>query len=214
MTQTSDYLAVPAAPNGAGVLVLHAWWGLNDFFKSVCDRLAGEGFMVLAPDMFNGQVAVTIEEAEVLGGNADQEAEAIQAHVRTSLAALRAQPTVNRPAIGIVGFSFGAFYAVWLAGEEGEAVNAVTLFYGTGWGDYSSLRAPIQGHFAKDDPYEPSDNVEAFDDALTAAGVTHDFFTYPGTGHWFFETDRTAYQPEAAELAWTRTIDFLRTQLL
>lgn len=58
------YLAIPDRGEGPGVLVLHAWWGLNDFFKNLCDRLAGEGFAAFGPDLYDGKIAVSIEEAK------------------------------------------------------------------------------------------------------------------------------------------------------
>ena len=64
----NDYLAIPEGGSGAGVLVLHAWWGLNDFIRGLCDRLAGEGFTALAPDVYHGAIATTIEQAETLSG--------------------------------------------------------------------------------------------------------------------------------------------------
>ncbi len=69
----SAYLAVPENGNGPGVLVLHAWWGLTDIFKQVCDRLAREGFIALAPDLYHGKTASTIEEADQLASSMDGE---------------------------------------------------------------------------------------------------------------------------------------------
>jgi carboxymethylenebutenolidase len=87
----------------------------------------------------------------------------------------------------------------------------VIVFYGTGPADFSKSRASYQGHFAENDPFEPESEVTGLEDSLRAAGRPVALFKYKGTGHWFFEPDRAdAYNPEAAELAWERTIAFLK----
>jgi carboxymethylenebutenolidase len=90
----------------------------------------------------------------------------------------------------------------------------VVVFYGTGPGDYSASRAAYLGHFAETDPYEPRENVDYLETALRAAGRPARMYHYPGTGHWFFEPDRSdAYRPAAATLTWRRTLAFLRKSL-
>ncbi|HEX5941086.1 MAG TPA: alpha/beta fold hydrolase, partial [Anaerolineales bacterium] len=112
MSQNSS-LALPKAGKGAGVLILHAWWGLNDFFTNLADRLAAEGFTVLAPDLYGGRTAATIQEAEELSGTLDHR-EAIK-DVTGAAEYLLAHPSVEGSALGAVGFSMGAAYATWLA---------------------------------------------------------------------------------------------------
>jgi carboxymethylenebutenolidase len=113
----------------------------------------------------------------------------------------------------VVGFSFGAFWALWLAEQRPDWLRSVTLFYGTngGSGDFSRSTAAFQGHFAAEDPYEPEELARAMETTLRAAGRPVSFYTYPGTGHWFFESDRPdAYHEPSARLAWERTLAFLR----
>jgi carboxymethylenebutenolidase len=209
------YLAVPAAGSGPGVLVLHAWWGLTPFFTSVCDRLAAEGFVVLAPDLHDGQTATTAEEAEALVKLAEGPNQArTQALATSALAQLRAHPAVRGTGVGVMGFSFGAAWAITLATQAPQDVAAVVLFYGTYVPDFSETRAVFQGHFAEHDEWEPAEGVQALEAALSSAGREVTFHTYPDTGHWFFESDRPdAFQAEAAALAWARTLDFLRRAL-
>src|SRR5947209_19770553 len=109
----------------------------------------------------------------------------------------------------------GAFWGLWLAQELPADVAAVVLFYGTGDGNYSQIRAAFLGHFAETDEFEDPAVVQDLEKVLrTTSGKDVTFNIYPGTKHWFFEKDRPdAYDASAAELAWQRTIRFLKTQL-
>ena len=214
MQTTQGYLALPAAGTGPGVLVLHAWWGLTDVIRDVCDRLAALGFVAYAPDLYHGQLATTIPEAEHLGKELDQNAERAQAETRAAVDTLLAYTGDQSKGIGVVGFSLGAAYALQLSGAAPEQVQAVVLFYGAGGGDFARAQATYQGHFAENDPYEPAESVAWLADALTSAGRSATFYRYDGVGHWFFEPDRVdAYNETAATLAWERTVAFLREQL-
>ena len=207
------YLAVPQSGTGPGVLVLHAWWGLNDFFREFCDRLANAGFVALAPDLYSGRVARTVEEAERLREGWD-EAQVVPALVLSALDALSQHPAVSGKGLGVIGFSMGGYWALWLAAQKPDQVRAVTVFYSTGEGDFAQSNAAFQGHFAAQDPYEPEAGVRALEKALREANRPTNFYTYPGTGHWFFEKDRPdAYNSQAAKAAWDRTIAFLHEQL-
>jgi carboxymethylenebutenolidase len=206
------YLAVPPSGKGAGVLVLHAWWGLTGFMRDFCDRLAQEGFVALAPDMFASKVARTIEEAEELLSQVG-EGKDIPAILLSALDELGSHPAVSGKGLAVVGFSFGAYWALWLAQEKPEPMRGVTLFYGSngGGGDFTSSRAAFLGHFAEKDPYEPVEGIVELEKNLRGANRPTTFFTYPGTGHWFFEKDRQdAYDEQAASLAWERTLALLR----
>jgi carboxymethylenebutenolidase len=114
MTETPKYhLALPKSGKGPGVLVLHAWWGLNDFFKSFCDRLADEGFIALAPDLFRGRIARTIPEAESLNPDMN-EPEDMPPLVLAAYEELSKQPGLTGNGLATIGFSFGAYWARWL----------------------------------------------------------------------------------------------------
>jgi carboxymethylenebutenolidase len=216
--ERSGYLAMPEGGTGPGVLVLHAWWGLNDFLKSVADRLAAAGYVAFAPDLYGGKVAETPDQAAQLGEALDHEVMQDTSALLTAVDFLQQQAAVRGAGIGIVGFSLGAAYAMMLAGARGQDVRAVVLFYGTGPADFDAdpraADTAFLGHFAGQDEWEPRENVEALRAALEQAGRTATFHFYDGTGHWFFEADRPdAYRRAAAELAWQRTLTFLAERL-
>lgn len=206
------YVAVPDTGAGPGVLVLHAWWGLNEVFKQLCDRLAGEGLSVAAPDLYgDGRVASTIAQAQQ---QVDQTDDAIvQQQAIDALAYLRAHPAVRGDKIGVIGFSFGAAWALLLSATLPDQIGAVVVFYGAYAIDFGNANAAYLGHFAPGDPWEPDEGVRELEDQIHAAGRDVTFHTYPGTEHWFFEADRPEYNAEAAQLAWERTVAFLRERL-
>ncbi len=214
MTQPDGVLAMPPSGTGDGVLLLHAWWGLNDTMRSLATRLADAGFVTFAPDLYHGAVAATIPEAEALGKQLDARMEQARTEVAEAVAFLRSRTSDPTRGVAAIGFSLGAFYALDLSAGHPEAVDRVVLFYGAGPADFDKARAVYQGHFASDDDYEPPSGVEALRADLERAGRPAEFHTYPGTRHWFFEPDRTqAYDADAAALAWTRTLEFLRRPL-
>jgi carboxymethylenebutenolidase len=210
-TQPDGYLALPPTGNGPGILVLHAWWGLNNTIKAFCTRLAQAGFVVFAPDLYHGQIADTIAGAEALGTALDNN------HLQAKTEILNATSFLNQHldqpgrGLAVIGFSLGAYYALDLATAHPENIHSVILFYGTGPADFSHSQAAYLGHFAGNDEYEPPANVNELEEALRQAGRPVTFHTYPGTGHWFFEPDRPdAYNQAAANLAWDRTLAFLK----
>ena len=208
------YLALPSHPKGA-VLVLHAWWGLNDFFKGFTDRLATQGYVALAPDLRNGAVATTVEEAEALMKRSSDDLS--KSIVLGAVDHLRSLPAVGGRRIGAIGFSMGGGWALWLSVQRPEDVAAVVVFYSTEYperGDYSKTRASYMGHYAPDDEWEPIEGVRALESQLRASGREAEFHFYPGTKHWFFEENRPKeYAPGPASQAWNRTLDFLNSKL-
>src|SRR5215217_5713077 len=159
--QNRAYLALPERGTGAGVLVLHAWWGLTPVFTDVCDRLAAAGYVALAPSLYAaGATAATITEAEALRDGHDEEAAAEQ---------LRRLPAVTGAQIGVIGFSLGAYWALHLSQVRPDDVGAVVAIYGTDDGDYSTTRAAYLGHFAEHDDFEPLEVVRALEEKIGAA---------------------------------------------
>ena len=210
--EANAHLAVPASGSGPGVLVLHPWWGLNEDIKNVADRLAEAGFVALAPDLYNGRIATTIEQAGEYADALDEEEG--RAIVHAAANALQAHEACQEGPIGVVGFSLGAMFGIWLAHAQPEQVGAVVLFYGLGWTSHTNTQASYLGHFAENDQYEDDDYRDEFEKALQENGRPTIFHIYPNTGHWFFEPSRPdAYDAAASELAWERTLAFLNETL-
>lgn len=201
------YLAAPQQ-GGPGILVLHAWWGLKPFFKQVCNQLAEQGFSILAPDLYQGRIAKTIDEAKALMEQGDSElmGDIVKA-AKDYLGSLRA----GKP-IGVLGFSMGASWSLVVAANEPD-VSAAVMFYGASDADFSKVKAKILGHFAEVDEWEPIDYVRKMEADMKAAGLEVTLHTYPQVGHWFVEEDRPEYDSASAMLAWSRTIEFLRSNL-
>ena len=210
-TQPDGYLAMPSTSEGPAVLVLHAWWGLNTTIKGVCDRLAEAGLVAFAPDLYHGKVTDQIAEAEKLGAALDEKFEQARAEIAAATSFLQERTGTTDAGIAVIGFSLGAFYALDLSAAMPEVIRSVVIFYGTGPADFNRAQAAYLGHFAENDPYETLAGVKDLEEMLKAAGRPVTFYTYPDTGHWFFEPDRTdAYNADAARLAWYRTLAFLQ----
>ncbi len=210
-TPLPGHLAVPDAGTGRAILVLHPWWGLNEVMKGFCDRLAGEGFLAFAPDLYHGRRAGTAAEAEILAGGLFEDLERPRADVAEAIAFLHRRAGAPERGLAVIGFSLGAFFALDASVADPERIRAVVVFYGTRPGEYGSSKAVYLGHFAETDEFESASDVRELEDALRRAGRPATFHHYPDTGHWFFESDRpTAYRLQAANLAWGRTLAFLR----
>lgn len=201
------YLASPEN-GGRGVLVLHAWWGLKPVFKEMCDRLAEQGFTALAPDLRDGQIAETIDEAKELMAKSD--GQLIGQAVFIAKDRLR---EMTKGKIGVIGFSMGAAWALIVASAVPDQVATTVLFYGNEDVDVTKIKAKVMGHFSDNDEWEPNEWVDKKFGEMEAAGVDATRHTYPGVAHWFMESDRPEYDPAAAQLAWERTIEFLKNNL-
>ncbi|HVO69386.1 MAG TPA: dienelactone hydrolase family protein [Aggregatilineaceae bacterium] len=210
-SQPDGYLAIPPTGTGPGVLVLHAWWGLNDTIKAFCTRLAESGFVAFAPDLYHGKVTDQIGEAETLGAALDEKVDQARADLADAVAFLNERAGQANQGLAVIGFSLGAYYALDLSVNAPETIRSVVIFYGTGPADFAKSTAAYLGHFAEKDEFEPPSEVDALEESLRQAGRPVTFYRYSGTGHWFFEPDRVhAYHQPAASLAWDRTLAFLR----
>jgi carboxymethylenebutenolidase len=216
---TSGYLATPAETPAPGVLVVQEWWGLVPQITAVCDRLAAEGFVALAPDLFHGEIAQHTEmdkAAELMNGLPPERA---AVDLEAAADALLANPDVTGDSVGIVGFCMGGMLALVAAAQQGDKIGAVVTYYGAPLGDgapdWTGLTAPVLGHFAGDDAFFPSEVCMALGVELDDADKDVTFIVYPGLGHAFGNEENAlgTYDATATAEAWARTIDFLHTEL-
>ena len=189
----------------AGVLVLHAWWGLNDDVRAYARRLESEGLTVETPDQYGGKVATDIPGAEALMKARDRD---------------RGRSAIDRAAdrlaklgpFAVVGWSMGGSLGWDLVDRRPGVVAAIVDHYGGG--DVGSGALPaILGHYGELDDDPSPEMIRTFENELRRAGASPEFHIYPGAKHWFAEPSRPQYDPAAASLAWDRTLAFLRRAL-
>ena len=216
-TRGEGYLAVPASGSGPGVLVIQEWWGLNGQIKGVVDRLAGEGFVALAPDLYRGAHASEPDEAAKLMMSLNLER--ATKDLSGAVDYLAAHDAVTSDGIGVIGFCMGGGVTLWLATLRPDRVKAAVPFYGiipweAAQPDFSKLAAVVQGHYAENDDFANQESVRALEAQLKGLGKLCEFFTYPGTGHAFTnEENPGGYAPEATAIAMDRAVKFLHAQL-
>ena len=202
------YLVQPDDGPGPGVLVLHSWWGLTRSVKDLVERLADAGYTALAPDLCGGVVPADAAEAQQLLADSDPNVTA--SLVLDSIVALRAHSVVPQDPVAVVGFSMGASWALWAATRQPSSIRTVVAYYGAQNIDFETLEAPVLGHFAEVDPLVSEDELVEMQARLLLSDKHVEVHRYPGTGHWFAEDGvESHHHPEAAELAWARTLAFL-----
>jgi carboxymethylenebutenolidase len=209
------YLAEPAAGHGPGVIVLQEWWGLDEHIRSICDRLAADGFYALAPDLYRGETATQPSEAQqkmmaLKMGEVEQD-------MCGAADYLAVQPGFDGSGVGALGFCLGGGLAVWAAATCPNIAAAVTYYYVMPHGkpDFTGISGPVLGHFGTADEFIPTDDAEKLEAELKDAGVETTFHHYQGAGHAFFnDTNRLGtYDHDLAEQSWERTVGFLRSAL-
>lgn len=207
------YLSLPPSGHGPAVVVIQEWWGLVGHIKDVADRLAAEGFVALAPDLYHGESASEPNEAKKLAMAMDRH-RAIR-EITYAADYLRARNEVEPKEVGVMGWCMGGALALSAAANS-NAFDAVVCFYGRPLeaGDAAKLRTPTLGIYGELDGGIPLSLVHAFDAELEKAGTPHHIHTYAGADHAFFNNDRPeVYHPEASADAWQRTLSWLRQYL-
>ena len=208
------YLSSPASGGGPGVIVIQEWWGLVDHIKAVCDRLASEGFVALAPDLYHGESASSPDEAGRL-----MMALKIDRAVKELIGAvehlLRPGRSTART-VGVVGFCMGGQLAL-AAACKSSRVGACVDFYGIHPSvtlDFSRLRAPVLGLFAERDAFVSPEVARKLENDIRSAGKKIELQIYPDADHAFFNESRPdVYNAKAARDAWSRTVRFFRAHL-
>ena len=212
---TPGYLAKPSSGRGPATIVLQEWWGLEPHIRSVCDRLAAGGFFALAPDLYRGETTTEPSEAQqkMMALSMDQ----VEKDMCGAAEYLASQEGVEGRSVGSVGFCLGGGLSVWAAARCPNIGATVTFYYVMPHGkpDFSTIKGPVLGHFGTGDEFVSVEEAQSLERELRDAGVRVSFQFYEGAGHAFFnDTNRLGtYDRENAELAWERTLTFLREAL-
>ena len=218
-TTAGGYLAIPDGGRGPGVVVLQEWWGLVPQIKGVCDRLASEGFVALAPDLYHGEMAEHTEMDRAGELMTSLPPDRAARDMSAAVDHLLSLDTTTGDAVGVTGFCMGGMLSLLIAAREGVRVAAAAPFYGAPLGDsapdWSGLTAAVEGHLAENDDFFPPEAVNALGAELRGAGRDVVFHVYEGTGHGFANEENPlgAWDEAAAAMAWARTVAFLGAHL-
>jgi len=204
------YLAQPQDGPGPrpGVVVIQEWWGLNDHIKDVTRRLAAEGFVALAPDLYRGQTATEPDEARKLIMNMGMEA--ASKDIEAAIAYLSGLDAVAPKKIGVVGFCVGGRLTNNIA-VTGAGAGAAVAFYGGVDIDPRHVVVPLLALYGEDDAGSPPERIAALRQQF--AGQNGQVISYPGADHAFFNDTRPVYNAQASADAWTRTLAWFHDHL-
>ena len=210
--------AVLYTPAGSGsfpaLIVIHEWWGLNDWVKEQASKLSGQGYVTLAIDLYRGKVATTPEEAhEIMRGVPEDRA---KRDLHAAFEFLASQPNLKKDRIGAIGWCMGGGYSLDVALQE-PTLAADVINYGHLATDPEALKkihAPILGIFGAQDKGIPPADVRKFGEQLEKLGKKIEIKIYDDAGHAFENrNNKDGYRPADATDAWQRTVDFLAKNL-
>lgn len=212
----NGYFVLPADVGAAlpGILLIHDRWGLNDYVRAMARRLSGEGYAVLALDLFGGQTADSAGQADALVGQFLGDRAAVLANIGQARTWL--QENGLPPSIAAVGFGFGGEWALEAALDAGEDIDAIVMFYGRVIGNTSELEtlsAPLLGVFAQQDDTIPLRDVTQFRSRLRDLGKTAVVLIHTNVAHDFANPDSAAYNHDAAVENWDQAVSFLAASL-
>jgi carboxymethylenebutenolidase len=214
--QAHGYLSTPESGSGPGVIVIQEWWGLDDHIVDIADRLAAEGFVALAPDLFGGRVTHEIDEA----GKMLQELPVDRAarDLAGAVDYLLGLEAVTSSRAGAIGFCMGGGFVLHLAAQQGDRIAAAVTFYGVGPAvpdQFTGITAKLQGHYGEQDQMYPVEQAREQEQQIRREATGDvEFFYYPA-GHAFHnDLNRLGtYDPEQAKLAWGRAVAFLKAHV-
>jgi carboxymethylenebutenolidase len=221
---TTGYLVYPELANNTqqqepmpAVIMIHEWLGLNEHIKNQADILAKEGYVVLAVDLYRGEVAADSNRAMELTSSVRNNSASAIDNLQSAVNYVKSLEMVDGSRIASLGWCFGGDWSLQLALNSSENLLAATIvYYGrpvTDTASLSSISWPILGIFGDQDQAIPVESVKQFTSALNASGVTNEIYLYEGVGHAFANPSGDNYAPKETADAWQKTIGFLRTYL-
>jgi carboxymethylenebutenolidase len=198
------------------VIMIHEWWGLNEHIKNQADVLAKEGYVVLAVDLYNGQVATDFNKAMKLSSSVRNDSAGAIENLQSAVSYVGSLDNVNASRVASLGWCFGGDWSLQLALNSTEPLAATVLYYGRPVNDTSSLSEiswPVLGIFGDQDQAISVDSVNQFASALNASQVTNEIYLYEGVGHAFANPSGDSYAPKETADAWQKTLAFLGRNL-
>jgi carboxymethylenebutenolidase len=217
-TPINGYYAYPQSTSEPlpGIIAIHEWWGLNENIEAMARRLAGEGYQVLAVDLYSGETADSPEVARQLVETASKNPLAAQANLQKAYDYLATEK--QAPKVGSIGWCFGGTWSLNTALLLPDELDAAVIYYGGDVGevskdDLATLKLPILGIFGAEDESIPVETVKQLQNNLDSLGKTSEFHIYDNAGHAFANPSGQNYVPEAAERAWQETTEFLAEYL-
>lgn len=215
----SGYLALPEGGSGPGLIVVQEWWGLDSGIKEMADRLAAEGFVALAPDLYHGDLAghTEMDRASELMQAMPMDRAARDMSGAVDYLADHASSTGD--GIGVMGFCMGGMLTFVLAALRPDRVKAIVPFYGYPSGDdqpdYAKITAAIQGHMAENDDFFGPDGALDLERRLKELGKDVTITVHPGTGHAFMAPHNAlgTHDQEAYDRIWPQVLAFLHEHL-
>lgn len=209
----TGYLVHPEdGANMPAVIMIHEWWGLNQHIKDAADRLANEGYAVLAVDLYNGEVATESSRAGQLAGSVRNNPDEAIGNLNAAVEHVSSLQNVNSSRIASLGWCFGGGQSLQLALNAEQPLAATVIYYGnlvTNQTDLGEITWPVLGVFGSADQSIPVDAVNQFEAALDASGVINEIYIYDGVGHAFANPSGDNYAPEETADAWEKTLTFL-----
>lgn len=210
------YLAEPTGnKNGAGILLIHEFYGLNQDIINKADLLAAQGYTVLAADSYRGQTTSLIPRAIFLVVSTPRDQIALD--LDTAFQYLSTRPNIDASRIGTLGFCFGGTQVMWMATRNPQ-VAATAIFYGSGpITDPAQLGVmpqggPVLGVYGQDDSGIPTSEVDGFEAAMRSQGMQPEITIYPGVGHAFVNSQNIS-QAGAAQQAWQQMLQFFAVHI-
>lgn len=229
---TSGYLVYPASSSPSSiknnnttannntfpaVVMIHENKGLNDNIKNMANILAKEGYVILAVDLFNGEVTTDQKRASEITQSIRDNPDAAITNLKSAVKYLASLPNVNPEKIASLGWCFGGQQSLQLAlNSEEHPLAATVIYYGrlvTDPETLSKIKWPVLGIFGDQDQSIPVTTVEQFEEALTKNGITNEIYIYKGVGHAFANPSGDNYAPNETKGAWQKTLSFLNKYL-
>ncbi|MDH3313699.1 MAG: dienelactone hydrolase family protein [Nitrosopumilus sp.] len=210
--KSDGYLAKPAADGQyPAIVMIHEWWGLTDNIKQMAEKLASHGYVVLAIDLYEGQVGTTADEARQLRTSFEQ----AQWTENMNSAVSYLEEQYSPSSLGSIGWCFGGGQSLNLA-LNNEYMDATVIYYGqivTDTEELSKINWPVLGIFAELDNGIPPETVNEFEMSLDEVGIENDITIYPGVNHAFANPSGDRYAPDESKDAWQKTLTFFEENL-